>query len=74
MTFTMGIRTRILGIMIRNNAHNKCSSQCHSAEPEDVVEKLLEMTENIRSQVQFIQNTRTTTSLSLLLVLTPCWD
>jgi len=24
--------------------------QCHSAEPEDVVEKLLEMTENIRSQ------------------------
>ena len=27
-------------------------SQCHSAEPEDVVEKLLEMTENSRSQVQ----------------------
>ena len=25
--------------------------QCHSAEPEDVVEKLLEMTENTRSQV-----------------------
>ena len=36
--------------------HSISFFQCHSAEPEDVVEKLLEMTENTRSQVK-TQNT-----------------